>query len=417
MDTNKDTKQAATSAVAGTTSTPGAIHADVSPMKKGQQAVEKTTLNGGPSYYPEDHHQPPQQLLSILVQESLSPTKKAVGQSSKKKADEEKLKQVLGKAKKKKKKKKKKTSTSTDPYSTDAVATAGETDFRTTRIASRTTDGDLEESISSERVAGKSHVEKKSDEKVKASQRQENRRQTLGEDTKPPAGVSPIQEGEQGDQYEDEEDATSGAAIRIQGMNSAGRGEEEAGFTIMPVEDSSIVEAIDIQHEMNAAKSTRTIVEAQLVKENEREKLEVELRQKFLDEQMGQVAQAEVVEDHGNETRLRAMLCTGIVLILLTIIVASVLGTRDTSPTTAPAITNVTTFGNNITNVTTFGNNSLCGEAHSILLGNAAIVASLENATEQVVVFCEVPGQSIGVHFGLWYKVREVRAVSFLAGL
>ena len=38
-------------------------------------------------------------------------------------------------------------------------------------------------------------------------------------------------------------------------------------------------------------------------------------------------------------------------------------------------------------------NNSLCDEAHLIVLGDDVIVASLENAIKQVVVFCESPDQ------------------------
>jgi hypothetical protein len=46
-------------------------------------------------------------------------------------------------------------------------------------------------------------------------------------------------------------------------------------------------------------------------------------------------------------------------------------------------------------------NNSLSKEAHAIDLGDAVIVASLLNPTEQVVLFWEVPEQSVGGHFGL----------------
>jgi hypothetical protein len=47
---------------------------------------------------------------------------------------------------------------------------------------------------------------------------------------------------------------------------------------------------------------------------------------------MGQVAQAEVVEDDGSKTRRRVWLCAGTMVILLAIIIlGSVLGTRDTS--------------------------------------------------------------------------------------
>jgi hypothetical protein len=48
-------------------------------------------------------------------------------------------------------------------------------------------------------------------------------------------------------------------------------------------------------------------------------------------------------------------------------------------------------------------NNNLCVEAHPIVLGDNAIVASLENATGvQLVVFCEFPDQTAEFQPGLW---------------
>jgi hypothetical protein len=58
--------------------------------------------------------------------------------------------------------------------------------------------------------------------------------------------------------------------------------------------------------------------------------------------------------------------------------------------------------------------NNLCEEAHSIILGGDAIVASLENATKQDVVYCELPDQTPDSQPGLWYKVRGVRVCDFL---
>jgi hypothetical protein len=93
--------------------------------------------------------------------------------------------------------------------------------------------------------------------------------------------------------------------------------------------------------------SPSMILEAKLVAEEdteqvaqqEREKIE-ELRQQLLGE-MGQVAQAEVVEDGGSKPRRRALLCAAIVVILSAIILVlgSVLGTRDnTSPNSTYSI-------------------------------------------------------------------------------
>jgi hypothetical protein len=84
--------------------------------------------------------------------------------------------------------------------------------------------------------------------------------------------------------------------------------------------------------------SSHMIIEAELVAEedieglrqDEREQMEVELRGKFIGE-MGQVAQAEVVEDDGSKPRRRALLCSVIVVILSAIILGVVLGTRDNS--------------------------------------------------------------------------------------
>ena len=120
-------------------------------------------------------------------------------------------------------------------------------------------------------------------------------------------------------------------------------------------------------------------------------------------EVLGQVGDAKVVEendlsktrpqnDGSNNRRGRALLCTAIMVILLGTILGSVLATRDESESTVAPL-----------------NNSLCEEAHLITLGGAALVASLENAVEQVVAFCEFPDQSDGSQPGLWYKVRGDR--------
>jgi hypothetical protein len=94
MDTNKDTKQAATSAATSTGTgidTPGAFHTDVSPMK-GKQAFQ----TGGPSYYPEDDEE--QQLAARRLEQESASSERAAAKSRNEKA-EAKLKQE-GKAKK-----------------------------------------------------------------------------------------------------------------------------------------------------------------------------------------------------------------------------------------------------------------------------------------------------------------------------
>jgi hypothetical protein len=64
------------------------------------------------------------------------------------------------------------------------------------------------------------------------------------------------------------------------------------------------------------------------VAQQEREQIKEETRQELI----GEMAQAEAVEDNGSNNLCRALLCTSImVVLLLGIILASVLGTRDTS--------------------------------------------------------------------------------------
>ena len=51
------------------------------------------------------------------------------------------------------------------------------------------------------------------------------------------------------------------------------------------------------------------------------------------------------------------------------------------------------------------GNNQLCEGAHPIFQDDADVVASVENATKQVVIFCEDEAQSNSSQPGVWYKV------------
>ena len=345
MDTKnqQDTKPAATS-VANNASTPGAVHVDASSVK-GQQALQKTKgSSGGPKYCPEGN----QKQTSGLEHDSVS-SKRAIGQWH----DDKKVKQH-GKSKK-----------------IDVVDSADEklTKSGTTR-----------------------------------SQRQENRRarilsRTLPEDANLPSVHD--QDEDQDGQDQDDEDVAPGA-VRVPGVDSAGRGDEEDELT----KPLTIVGATDLQHETSALVSTRTIVEAKLVEENEREqmeeelrqKLEEELRQKIHEEQMGQVAQADIVEDDSTSTRRRALLGTGIVVILFAIILGTVFGTTNTSRNAESVTETKAPTGAPL--------NSLCEEAHMIGLGDAAIEASLQNAIEQVVVSCEFPEQRSDSKPGLWCKVR-----------
>ena len=320
QDAKQDTKQAATSA-ATNTSTPGAVHVDVSSMK-GQQAFQKTKVStGGPTYYLEDA----EQLTSGLEQESVSSKRAAVGLESQKATN------VL----------------------TDGPTYYFEDD-------KKLQSGLEEESVSSKRASGQSHNDKVlkqlgKPKKTNAVAIADEKLKKESPATRAPPSVSPTQQGEQDNADEDEEDVAPGA-IRVAGTNSTGRaGDEEDGLTsIMPEEDVTIVGVTDREYETNAAHSTRMILEAQLVVEEdtelldqeEQEQIEEELRQKF-HEELGQVAQAEVVggigqvaqgdhvvEDGGTKTRRRVLLCIGIIVILLGIILGTVLGTRDTGTNT-----------------------------------------------------------------------------------
>ena len=370
--TSKNTKPAAIS-VATNASTPGAAHVGAS-SARGQQAFQKTKdLTEGPKYFMEDHQL--QQLPSTLEQESMS-SKRGAGKSHDEKSDE-KWKQS-GQAKKK----------TTQSHSMDAVVIADE---KSKRRAAR-----------KERIVSRS---------------------PLAEDQK-----------EEVEQYQDVENLTPGA-VQVSGMYSMDStgGDKEDGRTRIDNDSSR-----DLQYKTNreeSARISRMIIEAQLVREEntaqlaqyEREQIQQETRQEVLGE-IGEVAQAEVVEDDGSQTRRRTCLCACTFVILLAIILGSVLGTRDNSSntisvpeTTTPTISPVPSETPSTTpslrpslsmkpsQIPTAAplNNSICEEAHIIGLGGAAIEASLQDATEQVVVFCEFPDQQPSdSQPGLWYKVR-----------
>jgi hypothetical protein len=67
-----------------------------------------------------------------------------------------------------------------------------------------------------------------------------------------------------------------------------------------------------------------------------------------------------------------------------------------------------------VTNIRDFlleilGNNNFCEEAQPIVSGDADIVASVENATEQEVILCEDVNPITSSQPGVWYKVSGVR--------
>ena len=419
--TDEQLKPAASSVVTNAP-TPGAVHVDASSVQ-GQQAFQNAkALAGGPSYYPEDRQL--QQLPSSLEQESAS-SKRVAGKSHDEKADE-KWKQS-GQAKKK----------TSQSHDMDAVAIADAKSkrgaARKERVVSKTapshamdtapmTDEQIKRNAArKDRIVSRATPSPDSmddlsvaDQNLKRGAARKNRiasRSPLSEDAK--------QEEVEQDQYEDE--LTPGA-VQVSGIDAVDSigGEEDDGLTTADKDEhsagrgdkednSTFFEATDLQHELSAVTSaTTTIVEAQLVEENEREQLEEELRgnleeefrQKIHDEQIGQVAQAEVVEDDGSKTRRRPLRWACSIVILLAIILGSVLGTRDTSSNAVSVL--IATAAPSVAPL----NNSLCAEALPIMLGDGVIEDSLENAIEQVVVFCEFPDQPADSQRGLWYKVR-----------
>jgi hypothetical protein len=371
MDTNNDSDEPAATSVATSTisnSTPGAVHVDASSMKSQPAFQQKKNLIVGPSFYPEDHQQ--LQLLpsSLEQNESFSAGGKAHSGKS-----EDKLKQY-GEATKKIN-----SNTDSDYYTTDVKRSAARSD------------------------------------------RQENRRDRIilsrsaQENVMPPSAVSLTRKAPA------RGDVTPGA-VQVSGINSMSstyNDQMDGRTTTMLAEEDSSSQALHNNGETDGEESTRMIIEAQLVVEEdterlgqtEREQIEEETRQQLIGE-MGKVAQAEVVEDAGSKTRRRALLCAGIMVILLAIILGVALGTRrDTSPsantisvsaTTAPTISFAPSETPSLrpsaspsmkpSQAPTFAplNNNLCEEAHPIILGGSAIVASLENATQQLFISCLV---------------------------
>jgi hypothetical protein len=132
-----------------------------------------------------------------------------------------------------------------------------------------------------------------------------------------------------------------------------------------------------------------------------------------VEEETPQKIDAEIGQD-GSKTRRRALLCIGIMVILVAIILGVVLGMRDTSTgtisvptTTAPTISSAPSETPSLTPTVTPLNNSICEGAQPLDVGDAAIVATLANAIEQDVVFCEVPVPFSASQPGFWYKVRK----------
>jgi hypothetical protein len=244
----------------------------------------------------------------------------------------------------------------------------------------------------------------------------------IQEDDLKMAAVESKQEVEQDEEDHDEENPTPGA-VRVSGVNSR----DSTGIQ----EDDIKMAAVETIQE----KSARLIVEAHLVVEEdtervaqqEREQIEEEARQKILGE-IGQVMQAEIVEDDGTKSRRRVLLCIGIMVIIMAVILGSVLATRDTSSNTisiketmTPTVSSVPS--ETLSEIPTFRpspspsmkpsllNNSLCEEPLPIILGDDGVAGSLQSAIEQVVVFCEDPYERSEIQPGLWYNVREVGGV------
>ena len=191
-------------------------------------------------------------------------------------------------------------------------------------------------------------------------------------------------------------------AVPVSGMNSmVTTGFQEDDLTMTEEDSTSHLS------ETNDANSTRMILEAKLVVEEdsellaqqEREQIEKAARQ--IRQELGQVPQAEIVEDDGSKNRRWTLLCAGVMVVILATIIAIALATRDDSPNAGPSQTPTVAPLNN----------NLCKEAHPIVPGDAPIVANLENAEEQCFVLCESPDHSNDSPPGLWYKVRGVRDV------
>jgi hypothetical protein len=280
-----------------------------------------------------------------------------------------------------------------------------------------------QDSVSSKRDSGQSRNDKELkqlgkpkknmaivDEKLKKGgtprswQRQENRRArivspTLREDAKPPSVSTAVgtvrKEGESSEEEEKQEIADSLSADALLLEAAAGA-----------VDD---YDSMDDDDRPGAAVAVSGLVSERL-DQKKREQIEEELRQQFRVEmghvaqaevmgEMGHVAQADAVEGDGAKTRRRALLCASIVGILLAIILGTVLGTRDSGTRDSGTRDSETI------------NKSLCEGAQPILSGDEAIVATLEKAAEQLVVFCERVNQTRSSHPGLWYKVRGVRSI------
>ena len=478
MEINTDTKQAATSvATSATTSTPGAVHMDVSSMKAPhQQAFQKTALTDGPMYCSINHQHPSASSLEV---DRVSP-KRAAGQSHAEHSDEtwkqqyvsdstedaaaitdETLKKLASRSAGRQWNRKareiivardshedtpkasNKTSSSTDSNSTDDALTIQEEKLkkklsdshqmnRTARIAARASRENTKPAPSTDSDSSTADAQPIQDEKLKKTARsdshQKNRAARIAarvsrEDTTAPS-VSSTQKAAEQDEEDDfeEEDATPGA-VRVAGLNSmsstGGGVPEDHNRATMPEDDRNLT-IHHKQYETNQAEeSTRMIIEAQLVMEEdteqvaqkEREQIQEETRQNLLAE-LGQVAQAELIvmeDDDGSKIpRHRALICFGIMVILFAIVLGGVLGTRDdTSSNIISVALRPSVRPSHMLTVAPL-NNSLCEEAHPIVLGDAAIVASLENATEQSVLSCDVLDPST-FQPGLWYKVRGLR--------
>ena len=207
---------------------------------------------------------------------------------------------------------------------------------------------------------------------------------------------------------EDESDAgsqdslTRPGALLMEGVNA-----ESNAF----IEEIEATQAAGSQGDENFIVEAELVEEGQSMTQEQRAAIEMETRQKVIDEMTGNVAQAEVVvggDDRNKRQAIVLSVCCCLVIIVVTIL-GSVLGTRNNRnrtenenpiPTEAPsAFPTITPL-----------NNSFCEEAIPVGLGGssnkASIFGSLEDVyTMQYVLHCENIGNPwLDQSVGLWYK-------------
>jgi hypothetical protein len=193
-----------------------------------------------------------------------------------------------------------------------------------------------------------SDSEKASKRETHSSTRQDDRRDRI---------VSRQQEQNNRDEP-DEDGVTRPGAIRISPMtsnNSAGvqEGNPDEEDDPLTMAEEGLTNHTVLLGETNNQRSISILLEAQLVNGEATEELMVDQRvrkqiqqemgqvskkvREEIEQEMGRVAQAEVVEDNGSKTLgRRALLGTGIIMVILSgVIIGIVIGTRDTSSSSA----------------------------------------------------------------------------------